>query len=396
MQKRTLALASTLIAACMLAACSGGGTSGGGNPIVIPTTNPGPQPNPNGPLQDAIAAMNSVGAPIQGNSDSNEQGGGGGGPVTGTCTTTGSTSVWFQSPDKNGDANSTERIKYYDTACTQVAVDTVRMFTSTGSGSETVTRTITKYTQGQTTPTSIRTETVNYANGTFDALGYPVVTTGLVRQATSQIAINGVVTANTSDEYIAGAISNSGTTTTMAYCGDTAGYSTTGVQALSEAFGWSSLTDSNNGARVTDSTKPGVVTFTANRIGTTYVGPVGTMSVSAASSQNSACPIASPTYTVSVTGGNLQNNFMVPIVMTFTSGYLTNLTVTNGQLAHGEILNVTTSGSGKMGNSNFINGTLTTSSGSPIASFGVSAFGIGTLTMVTGQTLNIVDWHVVN
>ena len=185
------------------------------------------------------------GCPQENPAYSNEVGGGGAGG-SGTCKAlpgnNGATEFFV--PDKNADANSTERIRFYDTACGQIASDTVRIVTSLpNNGAETVQRTITKFQPNVTTPTSVRTETASYTGGQFDANYYPIIVPGLSRMAQSQLNVGGTLTANTADEYIAGAVNGSQST----FCGDNAGYNVIGSASLNQTFGWSSATDSSNG-----------------------------------------------------------------------------------------------------------------------------------------------------
>lgn len=393
MQKRILALFSSLIAASLLAACSGGG---GGAPPTIP----GPPNNgggggndPNALAYVAISAMNAVGAPIQGNSDSNEVGGGGAGG-TGACKAlpgnNGATA--FFAPDKANDPNSTERFRYYDTGCTQVATDTVRVITAhdATAGTETVQRTITKFQPNTTTPTSVRTETANYTtpNNNFDPNGYPIIVPGLTRTSNSQLTIGGTVTANTADEYIAGPVISPSQTS---FCGDNAGYNVIGAATLNQTFGWSSATDSSNGLRTVN--PDGSVTFTTNRVGAAYNGPIGSMSITTGT-LNTACPVGTPAFSINVSGG-LVGNFSVPVQAQFNSGNLVNLTIANGSLGNGYTLNVSTNSKVPGTNSGFITGSIADSTGKQVANFSMSAIGIGFLQVSTGQHFQIIDWHVV-
>ncbi|HZT13142.1 MAG TPA: hypothetical protein VFA29_10075 [Candidatus Baltobacteraceae bacterium] len=391
MQKRILALISSLLAASLLAACSGGG--GGAPPAVPgPPNNGGGGNDPNALAYVAISAMNAVGAPIQGNSDSNEVGGGGGG--TGACKplagNNGATA--FFAPDKANDPNSTERLRYYDTSCQQVATDTVRIITAHDpvAGTETVQRTITKFAPNATTPTSVRTETANYTtpNNNFDGNGYPIIVPGLTRMSQSQLTIGGTLTANTADEYIAGPVVSPSQTS---FCGDNAGYNVIGAATLNQTFGWSSATDSSNGMRTVN--PDGSVTFTTNRVGAAYNGPIGSMSINTGT-LNTACPIGTPAFSINVSGG-LIGDFSVPVQAQFNSGNLVNLTIANGSLGNGYTLNVSTNSKLSGTNSQFITGSINDSTGKQVANFSMSAIGIGALQVSTGQHFQIIDWHVV-
>lgn len=409
MQKRAVALVASLLAAALLAACSGGGSSPN-SPIPVPSQNPNggnPGPDPNGYNADSIGAVNAIGAPMDGNTDPNDDGGGiqsqsktrqAMGLVLGQCTVLGATSVKFISPDSNNDPNSSELTRYADTSCTanDQIVDTVRLWTSTGSNSENVAVTISKWVVspaqgGTSSPNSVRTAAVVYSNAkSFNALGFPIFQSSpaTTRTETTQVSVNGTVVSNTADEFVYGATLPNGNT----YCGDTTGYNTVGSASLAETFGWGSQTDGNNGTRIVNTTT-GDVTFSTNRIGFAYTGPVGFMGITT-NPGNTSCPINTPMFSANVNGGFLRLPFTVPIVWTFNEGFLKAVSVKNAVFGNNLfILNVTSTT--PQTNKPFITGNVTTPSGSPIATFTIGINGFGTLSVIDGHAYQIADWHIV-
>jgi hypothetical protein len=295
-----------------------------------------------------------------------------------------SNGVEFFSPDKKGEANSTERIVFYDNACTQIQSDAVRVYTSTGANSETVQRTVSRYKLNGTTAASVRSETVNYGNATFDSFGYPIYKSGFDRTHTGELDVNAVKTIVDDGELVILPASNSSTT----YCSDSAGFNATGNAALNETFGWAGMIA--GGTRTVNS--DGSITWNFTHAGTTYTGPIGGLSIQAGV-QNTNCPISTPMFTLA--GGTLKGSSNLPISATYTHGVLSNLTITNGTLANGDTLNVSTNSGVSPGDEHFISGSLS-KSGTAIANFNVNAFGDGTLVVVSsGKAYDIEDWHVV-
>jgi hypothetical protein len=134
------------------------------------------------------------------------------------------------------------------------------------------------------------------------------------------------------------------------------------------------------------------VTWTATHAGVVFTGAIGSLSV-ATGSENTACPIATPQYTLA--GGTSQGSYTIPVTTTYMHGELTNLTVTSAQLASGNTLNVTTNSNVANTSTNFITGTISNGS-TQIATFAVDCFGDGTLTVTSsGAQFVIDDWHVV-
>lgn len=381
---RTTLLAA-LAATVTLAACGGGGgtsmpsTGGGGSPQSSQTQS-----------QSAIDATNALGDPVKTVADFNDT-------TSGTSTAQRSTNrtvmlasgvctngVEFFAPDKNGDPNSTEEQYFYDSACTELARDVVRIYTITGTA-ETVNNTESQYAINNGTPIATRTTTVNYINGTYGTNGYPVVADGFASDSSSTLNISASKTIVGNNELVM----KTGSSGTNNWCGDSAGYNATGIAKLNETFGWQGgvLT---GGTRTLNS--DGSVTWTATHAGTVFTGAIGSLSI-AIGSENTACPITTPQYTLS--GGTSQGSYSIPVTATYMHGELTALTVTSAQLANGNTLNVVTNSGVSSTSSNYITGTISNGS-TQIATFAVDCFGDGTLTMTSsGAQFVIDDWHVV-
>jgi hypothetical protein len=145
-----------------------------------------------------------------------------------------------------------------------------------------------------------------------------------------------------------------------------------------------------NGTRTVNS--DGSITWNFTHAGSTYTGPIGGLSIQAGV-QNTNCPITTPMFTLA--GGTQKGSFNLPVQATFNAGILTNLTVSNGTLANGDALNVSTNSGVSPSDEHFISGTLA-KSGTTIANFNVNAFGDGTLVVAaSGKAYDIEDWHVV-
>jgi hypothetical protein len=389
-----LALAATLA----LAACGGGGGSSS-TPSVNPTSTPGSGgPSAQSQSEAAISAANSAGDPIKTLHDFNNSTTGAmllsrNGAMRsdalplGQCVAVGSganaVSLEFFSPDKNNDANSTEEQYFYDSACASLQKDVVRIFTVNGN-SETVARTVNIYPNGSATASSTRTDNVTILNGTFDQYGYPSSAAGFDRSEQGSLSLAGVKTIASGDELVLAAASVGVNT----FCGDSAGYNTTGIASLNETFGWQG--QALSGTRTVNG--DGSVTWASTHSGTSSKGAIGSLTLGAGS-QNTACPIATPQFTLA--GGTALGTYSIPVSATFSHGILINLVVTNATLANGNTLNVTTNTGVAPTNPAFITGAVA-NSGTPVATFSVDDAGDGTVTVVgTGATYTMNDWHVV-
>lgn len=387
---RTATLGFTLASALIVAGCSGGGSSS------TPSSGSATSNTPSGTAQTqseaSISTTNAVGEPMKSlanytdaispQSDARS-------PQSlalSTCQTySGGGSYEFFSPDKNGDANSTEQQYFYDNACTQLARDEVRLWTTTSTSSETVNHTTKIYALGNATASAVRTDAVTIVNGTFDQYGFPNPAAGFARTDAGSLNIAGSNTVNSDFELVMLPLNGA----SESFCGDAAGYNATGISSLSETFGWQGGVFST-GTRTVNSN--GTVTWSATHTGSTAKGAIGSFSIGIAA-QNTACPISKPMYTLS--GGTSQGSYTIPTVATYQSGLLVNLSITSASLANGTTLNVSTNGSVSPTSSLFITGTISSGS-SQISTFNVDAFGDGTLTMTSsGAQYVITDWHVV-
>jgi uncharacterized protein YdeI (BOF family) len=376
-----LALAATL----SLAACGGGSgssappTGGGG----------GTGQTAQAQAETAIDTTNSVGDPVKTLTNFNQS-------VSGVLLATRSGSyrndltsgvcsngVEFFSPDKNGDPNSTEEQYFYDSACTEIARDVVRLYTINGT-SETVMRTENQYAINNATAIATRTTTNNFVNGTYGTNGFPDPADGFARTSTSTLTIGTAKTLNSDDELVLLA----GSGGVNSYCADGAGYNVTGIESLNETFGWESIT--NGGTRTVNG--DGSITWQSTHNGTAMKGAIGSLNINVGTA-NTVCPISTPDYTVG--GGTAQGSYTIPVTATFLHGELTNLTVSGATLPSGNTLNVTTNTSVSPTTSQFITGTVSSGT-TQIATFAVDTFGDGTLTVTSsGTQFVITDWHVV-
>lgn len=363
-----------------LAACSGGA----GAPPSAATQGTGPSTQTQ---SQAIKTMNALGSPVKDLNDDNDavtmssssQGRSAQSYTLGTC----SNGFEFFSPDQNDDANSTQSEYFYDTDCTELARNTVRIYSINGS-SETVNLTENEYALGNATPIAQRTSSVSIIDGTYGQYGYPDVSDEFARSAASALSLSGTKTIDSGDELVMTA----GSSGTNDFCSDSAGFNATGFPALDETFGWQGGV--SEGTRTVNAN--GSVTWQATHAGSVFSGAIGSLSI-AAGAANASCPIATPEYTLS--GGTQGSSYTIPVTATFTSGWLTDLTVSGATLASGATLTVTTNTNLEPTNDDFISGSISMS-GSQIASFDVNTFGDGTLTITSSGTQYVIDdWHVV-
>jgi hypothetical protein len=322
-----------LTASLLLAACGGGG--GGSGTTPVPSAAPSSQTSQT-QSENAISATNALGEPMK--------------------------SLTSYNP----------------------ARDIVRVRTSTGSSSETVNETSNVFAPNNGTPTATRTDTIVLTNASFDQYGYPIAASGFDRVATGSMAVSGSSTTDSDVELVM--LPGSGT---QSFCGDSAGYNATGIASLGETFGW-------QGGVFTTGTRTvngdGSVTWNATHSGSTVKGAIGSLSI-ATGTQNTACPITTPMFTLS--GGTTQGAYTIPTVATYQGGLLVDLQIANATLANGTTLNVTTNTSVSPTSNLFITGSIA-SGGTQVATFNVDAFGDGTLTVTSGGAQYVVtDWHVV-
>jgi len=384
MNSRNLA-AAALLAAFTLAACSGG------SPSIAPPGPPGLTPQAQS--EDAVNAANGVGTPIHDTAISNEtmssplQSGdrvvedapGIQAAGDGSC----NAGVEFFSPDRKRDANSTERIVFYDNACTKTQSDTVRLFASTGPSSESVTLMQSRYPLGSATPSSVRSERTAFSNATFDKFGYPIYKNGFARSQIAELDVNGSKTLVDDGELV---VKPAGGNASV-YCSDSAGYNVTGDATLKETFGWSGLVFS--GTRTVNN--DGSISWSFTHGGTSYAGAIGALSVQSGN-QNTNCPIGAPMFKLA--GGTAKGSYVFPIQSTYKNGVLADLSIANATLSNGETLNVRTNSALPASDPHFVSGSLSKGA-ALLATFNVNAFGDGTLVVTsTGKPYHMEDWHV--
>ena len=290
----------------------------------------------------------------------------------------------FYAPDRHGDPNSTESLAFYEPSCGQVARDTVRIYTSTGTNSETVALTITNYLpQGSTIST--RTSAVTFSNATFGPYGVPEMSAGFVREASSQLVVGTAKTNDGDNEFIVQPANGN----VNAFCSDYAGFNATGIASLNATFGWSGGVLSG-GTRTENA--DGSVTWTGSRDGTLYEGPIGGLSITK-NAQNSACPISTPAY--SIAGGTVKGSSVGSMTVTFKDGAVESLSASRVSVSGGYAMTMNSNPGVQPTSPNFISGTIS-HSGSEVATFNVNTFGDGVLTVTkTGKQFAIVSWTVV-
>lgn len=369
----------------VLAGCGGGG---GGNAGGLPATSS----NASGATAEElnqISAVESITTVLQGQSDysmdslteglvSRFPASGNSGCVNGTETFV---------PDKHGDPNSTEVQVFFDTGCTILAHDVIRLWTALGAGSERVNRTVSIYAPRNPTPIAVRIESNTFTNATFTPNGYPKAATGYDEVDSSFVALSGVRYIINGSEQVMTAGPPASPPFTRTYCTDAAGFNATGFPHLGVTYGYqnaiASGSYSNNG---------GSETYTATRVGESFSGPIGGLNIGIGT-QNTSCPISNPMFTI--TGGSQMGGAgsynTYPFTSTYTGGVLSNLTVTNATVG-GYLLNIATDQTQSPTNPLFIYGTA--SKGGLTATISVDAFGNGTLTTSSGRQYVITDWHV--
>ncbi len=384
---RTISLGLALTAALIVTGCGGGGST-----PAAPSSS-GTGSGSTTMSETAVSTTNAVGTPMNSLSDYNNASSSlqsvarSTQSITlNTCETTSSGGSYeFFAPDKNGDPNSTEQQYFYDSACSSLARDIVRIWTSTGTSSETVNRTAKIYAAGNGTSIATRTDAETLRNATFDQYGFAIPADGFARSNAGTLQYSGTNAVASDDELVMSALSGAG----ESFCGDSAGYNVNGVAALGETFGWQGGVFSG-GTRVVNG--DGSVTWTAAHAGSTAKGAIGSFSIGVGT-QNTACPITTPMFTLA--GGTSLGSYNIPTTATYKSGLLIGLTIANATLANGTTLNVTTNTGVSPMSDLFITGVIS-SAGASVATFTVNAFGDGTLTMSAGGTQYVItDWHVV-
>lgn len=366
-----------------LAACGGGAVSS------LPSDSGGSGISSQSQSENAIATTDALGTPVKASSDFNEATGASTPQSLQTRTPQGyslgscENGIEFFAPDKNGDSDSTETQYFYDTGCTELARDIVRIYSIAGS-SESVSRTEKQYALNNGTSIAQRTSTISIIDGSYGQYGYPSAASGFDRSAASTVDLSGTKTILADDELVLEPASAG----VNDYCADSAGYNATGFAKLDETFGWQG--GASSGTRTVNG--DGSVTWLATHAGSTFKGAIGSLSIDIGN-PNTACPSSTPEYTLA--GGTRIGSYSIPVSITYKNGWLVNLSVSNAMLPNGDTLNVTTNTSLPPANSDFISGSISSSS-TQIATFDVDAFGDGTLTITSSGTQYVIDdWHVV-
>jgi hypothetical protein len=293
--------------------------------------------------------------------------------------------IAFYSPDRAGDANSNETLFFYNSHCTQLAVDTVRLITSTGANSETVESTISTYAPGHRNDAlTTVTASTTYADAIFDANGFPVAADGFDRSSTAQLAVGTTPAASTGDEMVMLPSANN----VGDFCSDFAGFNKTGVAALDMTFG-AQGGDLTGGTRTVNPS--GSVTWKSTAAGSIAAGAIGSLSI-AQGTENTACPITTSAFALS--GGTSLGNFSIPASLTFDNGILDDATITGATFQGGYTLDVRMNTHKHPENPNAVTGTVS-KNGKAVAKFGTDAFGYGHVIVFGVGEFKLAGWTVV-
>ncbi len=288
-------------------------------------------------------------------------------------------------PDRNGDANSTEALVFYDQSCASLAVDDLRTYTPTGSHSETVHHTAAFYAPGSSAAIAVAVSTSSISNATIGRFGLPDVAGGFANLTAARVVVGKSQVLSTAGEFVM----MPGNRSSGAFCGDSAGYDPAGIVSLDSTFGWQGGVLSG-GTRTAEGS--GFVNWSAAPSGTAYAGPIGSLSLSMAT-QNVSCPIARPDFTLA--GGSALGTYKIPISATFHRGRIWSITVRSAVLPGGDTLSVRTNHARHQASRDYISGAIRNGRTS-VATFAVNAFGNGTLTVTsTGAQYKIADWIVI-
>ena len=286
-------------------------------------------------------------------------------------------------PDRNGDPDSTEALFFYNAACTQLAIDDVRLYAPVNASTETVNRTDSFYLPQSSSAIAGATTNTTISDATFGNYGLPIAADGFaaIGSTTASIAKTPVLSA--SAEFVM----MPGSQASNAFCEDSAGYDPAGIASLDETFGWQGGVLSAG----TRTSAANATTWSATPAGTAYSAPIGALSIGTGA-QNLSCPISTPDF--SLDGGTAIGTYSMPISVEFDRGILWSLSVRNARLPNGDTLNLRTVGH-QRARHDYIVGRLTNGQ-TPIATLSLNGFGNGELTVTsTGAQYKIVDWMVV-
>jgi hypothetical protein len=382
---RHIGLVSALLLA--LVACSGGGSGGSSTPVGPGGGNPPPPPSQTGEMKKALGAADAFGSRAKVlSTDAFVELHRAAGQIrpakhSSNCVD----GVEFFMPDRNGDPDSNEALYFYNSHCTQLAVDVVNLVTSTGKHRETVNTTARSYAHGHAdTPTAMTTATSKIFKATFDSNGFPIVADGFNRSTNSELSLGTTPTIANDDEMVL----KPSSTNVSDFCSDFAGYDVAGIPSLGATFGWQGGAFSG-GTRKTNA--DGSVTWNAPTTGNVVQGGIGSLSIDK-DRRNTTCPISSPQFTI--VGGTSLGKVDIPLAASLENGRISDISVSGATLPNGDTLDVTTNTHKFPGNPNFITGTISDGRGQ-VAKFGLDAFGNGQLIIMGHGNFKIVDWMVV-
>jgi hypothetical protein len=278
-------------------------------------------------------------------------------------------------PSRNGDPHSTETRDFFDAGCTHLARDAVRTFRPTGTNAESETLAVSIFLPGRATPVALRVE-----NSQIDGFARTTTRQLLIANQRQSVSVSETVTMPERGNDL------------RSLCQASAGYDAVGIPSLDATFGWQGATlDSPASIRRDDAT--GAVTVSTTQIGSTFAGPVGSLSL-LAGSPHATCPYASPAYML--TGGTAASSFAIPIRAAYHRGRLWSLEVSRASFAGGYTLELATTRNAKSQTGSVIVNGILANGKTRIASVSSDEFGSGELTITsTGAQYRIVDWTVV-
>ncbi|MBV8282126.1 MAG: hypothetical protein JO347_08700 [Candidatus Eremiobacteraeota bacterium] len=356
-----------LVAAVTLAGCAG---SGAGGPFPNPPGG-GSTPTSLTSQEAAQAGADSAMAEIErGSLDSSLFSGSVGvvlssarvpmsvNPATGTCHNGVIKTVTVISPTET----QYDVQVFYDLACTQLRRDTFSDVQMPNPSTENITRTIKNYNNsGLLLSTRDASFSVTGSPGNFSAV------------VTSSLFVGTETTPEQQSGHQLTVAPQNATTWTIA--GNGAAIDNVGVPSINESFGDAVILQ--NTTATTDASSD--VTFAGTRNKTVYKGALGSLSLP-----------ASPPFTVSG-GSQVGSGSLTGSIEFDSSDNLLNVSI-NGTLVNGNLITVTSSGSGA---TIAINGTISSPGGTQLATFSVDRFGDGIITYANGTQALIIDWHVV-
>lgn len=251
---------------------------------------------------------------------------------------------------------------FYEKTCTNLAKDVVALVTMNSSSSESIVRTAALYNlSGLLLATRKSNFAITGAPGNFSAVLTSDVLIGT--STTPSVVLGRQFTVAPQSGNVSTLTANSGKIVNV------------GNPRINESFGHMGVL--SNGTITVDSSHD--VTFAGSHAGTFFKGPLGSLTLS-----------ATPPFTVS--GGTALGTTNVSGSVAFDPmGNILSVSIT-GTLWNGDSINVTSSGTPP---GVAINGTITDTSGNPVATFSVDQNGDGIITFASGWQALIIDWHVV-